>query len=76
MPHMRRKTRNTGQFGATAQAIVNSAKTTKVYNMIGLLPYVSLRGPKKTGPSTYPTRYKEIGRASCCSSVMWKYRAM
>lgn len=76
MPHMRRKTRNAGQFGAKAQAIVKSVKTTKVDKIMSLLPYVSLRGPKTKGPSTYPTRYREIGRTSCCSSVTWKYGAM
>ena len=69
MPHMRRKIRNAGQFGAKAQAIVKSVKTTKLDSMIILLPYVSLRGPKNNGPSTYPTRNREIGRTSCCSSV-------
>ena len=56
MPHMRRNTRNAGQFGAKAQAIVKSVKTTKLDNMMTLLPCVSLRGPKNRGPSTYPTR--------------------
>ena len=72
MPHIRRNIRNAGQFGAKAQAIVKSVKTTKLDNMMTFLPYVSLMGPKKSGPSTYPTRKRDIGRTSCCSLVTWK----
>lgn len=38
MPHIRRNTRNAGQFGAKAQAIVKSVKTTKLDNMMTFLP--------------------------------------
>ena len=52
MPHMRRNTRNAGQFGAKAQAIVKSVKTTKLDSIITFLPYVSLSGPNPMGPKT------------------------
>ena len=52
MPHISRKTSKTGQFGARAQAIVKRVKTRKLEIIIILLPYVSLKGPKKTGART------------------------
>lgn len=76
IPQKRRNIRNAGQFGARAQASVKRVNSTKLDNMMILRPYVSLRGPKINGPSTYPTRKSEIGRTSCCSLVTSKYGAM
>ena len=38
IPHMRRNTRNAGQFAARAQAIVKSVNTTKLDSVMILLP--------------------------------------
>ena len=52
IPERRRNIRKAGQFGATAQAIVNIVKKTKLETIIILLPKLSLRGPKASGPRT------------------------
>jgi hypothetical protein len=52
IPQMSLKISSDVQFGATADAIVNSVKMTNVPVMIHLRPYVSDRGPKNIGPTT------------------------
>lgn len=56
------KIKRAAQFGARAQAIVKMVKKKNVDIMIYFLPKCSDMGPKSNGPSTYPTRYIEIGR--------------
>lgn len=38
--------------------------------MTGLRPYVSDKGPNSSGPTTYPTRYIEIGKILTYEDVM------
>ena len=52
IPERRRKIKKAGQLGATAQAMVNIVKKTKLENIMIFLPKLSLRGPKAKGPRT------------------------
>lgn len=52
IPQSKRKTRNAGQVGATAHAMVKMVKKTNVMTMTHLRPYDSLKGAKTTGPKT------------------------
>ncbi|KAL8996489.1 MAG: hypothetical protein Q9169_003998 [Polycauliona sp. 2 TL-2023] len=52
MPQSKRKTKKAGQVGATAHAMVNMVKKTKVMTMTHLRPYDSLNGAKTIGPNT------------------------
>lgn len=52
MPTRSLKTRNAGQLGARAEAIVRIVNEQNVAVIIFFLPYVSLKGPKSKGPRT------------------------
>ena len=56
IPVKHRKATNDSKFGAKEQAKVKAKYATKVYNMTGFRPMVSLSGPKTSGPSTYPIK--------------------
>ena len=53
MPHMRRKIRKDGKFGATAHAMVKTVKKKNVITVIHLLPICSEAGAKHIGPVRY-----------------------
>lgn len=70
MPVKSRNTNKAGKDGARAQAIVKIVKSANVPTMMGLRPKVSERGPNSSGPTTYPTRYIEIGKILTYEDVM------
>lgn len=76
IPVNNRKISSAGKLGASAEAIVNIENSMNVEIMILCLPYVSDKGPKRRGPSTYPTKYMEMGRISAAEFVIWKYLLM
>ena len=69
-------TKSPPQVGAKAHAIVKTVKAKNVEIMITCRPYASERGPNSKGPTTYPTRYIEMGRISAVDEVMWKCALM
>ena len=50
------------QFGEIVQASMPNVNPQVVRRLTGLLPYVSLKGAKRTLPMEYPMRYVDIGR--------------
>lgn len=51
-------------------------KKRNVEIMIMLRPYVSESGPNPSGPTTYPTKYIDIGRISAYDDSIRKWSAM
>lgn len=63
-PAINRKMINAAKLGANAEANMPILKTAKAYIIMIFRPQFSESGPKTSGPTTYPTRYIDVGRIS------------
>jgi hypothetical protein len=63
-------TKSPPHVGAKAHAIVKTVKAKNVEIMIICRPYASDSGPNSKGPTTYPTRYIDMGSISAVCKVM------